>query len=88
MVELGSVYWNIYDVTITVLETVRGSQAMEHLKAAAPMGRVGSGSDRVSKDFGDGAQARIGGHGKSRSIRGGLGCFRGRPERRQTGHGI
>jgi hypothetical protein len=36
MVELGSVYTNIYDITITVLETVRGNEAMERLKAASP----------------------------------------------------
>ena len=35
MVELGSVYTNIYDITITVLETVRGNAAMEQLKAAS-----------------------------------------------------
>jgi hypothetical protein len=36
MVELGSVYTNIYDITITVLETVRGREAMDRLKAAGP----------------------------------------------------
>jgi hypothetical protein len=36
MVELGSVYSNIYDIAITVLETVRGREAMERLKAASP----------------------------------------------------
>jgi hypothetical protein len=36
MVELGSVYTNIYDITITVLETVRGKEAMDRLKAAGP----------------------------------------------------
>ena len=36
MVELGSVYSNIYDITITVLETVRGKEAMDRLKAASP----------------------------------------------------
>jgi hypothetical protein len=36
MVELGSVYTNIYDITITVLETVRGNAAMEQLKTADP----------------------------------------------------
>jgi hypothetical protein len=36
MVELGSVYTNIYDITITVLETVRGNAAMVQLKAADP----------------------------------------------------
>jgi hypothetical protein len=35
MVELGSVYSNIYDITITVLETVRGAEAMNRLKAAS-----------------------------------------------------
>jgi hypothetical protein len=33
MIELGSVYTNIYDITVTVLETVRGNAAMERLKA-------------------------------------------------------
>ncbi len=32
MVELGSVYSNIYDITITVVETVRGKKAMEMLE--------------------------------------------------------
>jgi hypothetical protein len=36
MVELGSVYTNIYDTTITVLEAVRGKDAMDRLKAASP----------------------------------------------------
>ena len=36
MVELGSVYTNIYDIAITVLETVRGKEAMERLQAASP----------------------------------------------------
>ncbi len=36
MVELGSVYSSIYDIAITVLETVRGKEAMERLKAASP----------------------------------------------------
>jgi hypothetical protein len=36
MVELGSVYTNIYDIAITVLETVRGKEAMDQLKAASP----------------------------------------------------
>jgi hypothetical protein len=36
MVELGSVYTNIYDIAITVLETARGKEAMERLKAASP----------------------------------------------------
>jgi hypothetical protein len=35
MIELGSVYTNIYDITITVLETVRGKEAMDRLKAAS-----------------------------------------------------
>ena len=36
MVELGSVYSNIYDIAITVVETVRGPGALERLKAADP----------------------------------------------------
>lgn len=36
MVELGSVYSNIYDIAITVLEIVRGNKALEQLKAANP----------------------------------------------------
>jgi len=36
MIELGSVYTNIYDTAITVLETVRGEEAMKRLKAASP----------------------------------------------------
>jgi hypothetical protein len=36
MIELGSVYTNIYDIAITVLETVRGEKAMASLKAAGP----------------------------------------------------
>jgi hypothetical protein len=36
MIELGSVYTNIYDITITILETVRGKDAMDRLKAANP----------------------------------------------------
>jgi hypothetical protein len=36
MVELGSVYSNIYDIGITVIETVRGKDAMDRLKAATP----------------------------------------------------
>ncbi len=36
MIELGSVYSNIYDIAITVLETVRGKEAMDRLKAASP----------------------------------------------------
>ena len=35
MIELGSVYSNIYDITITVLETVRGKEAMDRLKKAS-----------------------------------------------------
>ena len=34
MVELGSVYTNIYDITITVTETIRGNKAMDILKKA------------------------------------------------------
>ncbi|MGD9158395.1 MAG: hypothetical protein PVG39_08325 [Desulfobacteraceae bacterium] len=34
MVELGSVYSSIYDITITVLETVKGKDAMKFLKKA------------------------------------------------------
>jgi hypothetical protein len=40
MIELGSVYTNIYDITITVLETVRGDAAMERLKAANPAAKA------------------------------------------------
>jgi len=40
MVELGSVYSNIYDITITVLETVRGKEAMGRLKAADPANKL------------------------------------------------
>ena len=36
MIELGSVYTNIYDIAITVLETVRGKEALDRLKAASP----------------------------------------------------
>ena len=36
MIELGSVYSNIYDIAVTVLETVRGDEAMKRLKAADP----------------------------------------------------
>jgi hypothetical protein len=36
MIELGSVYSNIYDITITVLETIRGKEAMDRLKTASP----------------------------------------------------
>jgi len=36
MIELGSVYTNIYDITITVLETARGNAAMERLQAVDP----------------------------------------------------
>jgi hypothetical protein len=34
MVELGSVYSNIYDIAITVVEAVRGEEAMKRLKTA------------------------------------------------------
>ncbi len=34
MIELGSVYSNIYDISITVIETVRGKNAMDLLKKA------------------------------------------------------
>jgi hypothetical protein len=40
MIELGSVYTNIYDIAITVLETVRGKEAMDRLKAASPDNKV------------------------------------------------
>jgi hypothetical protein len=40
MIELGSVYSNIYDIAITVLETVRGEEAMERLKAASPENKM------------------------------------------------
>ena len=36
MIELGSVYTNIYDISITVLETVRGKGAMDRLKTSSP----------------------------------------------------
>ena len=36
MIELGSVYSNIYDITITVLETIRGKEATNRLKTAGP----------------------------------------------------
>lgn len=36
MVELGSVYSNIYDIAITVVETVRGPEALKRLRAADP----------------------------------------------------
>jgi hypothetical protein len=36
MIELGSVYTNIYDIAVTVLETVRGKEAMVRLQAANP----------------------------------------------------
>ncbi len=36
MIELGSVYSNIYDITITVLEIIRGREAMDRLKTASP----------------------------------------------------
>jgi hypothetical protein len=48
MIELGSVYTNIYDITITVLETVRGKEAMDRLKAASPdVPAPAAGSDYV-----------------------------------------
>ena len=34
MVELGSVYSSIYDINITVLEVVRGKDAMKLLRKA------------------------------------------------------
>jgi hypothetical protein len=40
MIELGSVYTNIYDIAITVLETVRGNEALDRLKAASPENRM------------------------------------------------
>ncbi len=43
MVELGSVYSNIYDITITVLETFRGKDAMDRLKAAEPANKAPAG---------------------------------------------
>jgi hypothetical protein len=36
MIELGSVYTNIYDIAITVLETVHGKEALDRLMAAGP----------------------------------------------------
>jgi len=42
MIELGSVYSNIYDIAITVLETVRGEEALERLKAASPDNKMPS----------------------------------------------
>ncbi len=36
MVELGSVYSNIYDTAITVVEIIRGEEAMSRLETAAP----------------------------------------------------
>ena len=36
MVELGSVYSNIYDISITVLEIIRGKEAMDRLQKASP----------------------------------------------------
>ncbi len=36
MVELGTSSTNIYDITITVLETIRGNKAMDRLKKANP----------------------------------------------------
>jgi hypothetical protein len=40
MIELGSVYTNIYDIAITVLEAVRGKDALDRLKAASPDNKV------------------------------------------------
>ncbi len=34
LLELGSVYPSLYDITVTVLETVRGDEAMRRLRAA------------------------------------------------------
>jgi hypothetical protein len=42
MVELGSVYTNIYDITITVMETFRGKEALDRLKAASADNKVPS----------------------------------------------
>lgn len=36
MVELGSVYSNIYDIAITVGEILRGEEALDRLKATSP----------------------------------------------------
>jgi hypothetical protein len=48
MVELGSVYSNIYDITITVLETVRGNDAMELLKKVdASIKKPSKGSEYI-----------------------------------------
>jgi hypothetical protein len=40
MIELGSVYSNIYDIAVTVLETVRGKEAMTRLQAASPENKM------------------------------------------------
>ncbi len=40
MVELGSVYSNIYDITITVLETIRGKEAMNRLKKSGSKNKM------------------------------------------------
>jgi hypothetical protein len=40
MVELGAVNANIYDIMITVIETVRGKEAMDRLKAANPKAKM------------------------------------------------
>jgi hypothetical protein len=40
MIELGSVYTNIYDIAVTVLETVRGKEAMDRIKAADPNSKM------------------------------------------------
>jgi hypothetical protein len=45
MIELGSVYSNIYDITITVLETIRGKEAMDRLK------KVSSNNSKPPKGF-------------------------------------
>jgi hypothetical protein len=36
LIELGSVYPSLYEITITVLETARGESAMKRLRAADP----------------------------------------------------
>jgi len=36
MIELGSVYANIYDITVTLLEVVRGPEALNRLRQADP----------------------------------------------------
>jgi hypothetical protein len=45
MIELGSVYSNIYDIAITVIETIRGKEAMDRLKTA------GTNSGKPPKGF-------------------------------------